>query len=445
MRYIKNEEYCHERSFACDDKLNYEDMNLLRLIPRTNKMVSEWRTYKEFHDDICKTIDVLIRMENTTIFSTAVDEDFMIVLIAGLLIGKTVLTNSKQTTSETLVINDVKFFLNQNYAFTENIHHIMDSIDDRIALNETGYVMFDTSGSTGTPKSIRLSLRNIAASLKGFYEDRINEKHKELVSFLCCLPRAHVYEVMMELLCIRDGLQLLYTTPMTLYLKYVQCKPSVIVLVPQILNKLYEKQLSLSAYMIVSAGAPLRKEVHEFYMKNCELFTNGYGQTETAASIALSTEADDSYYLTEGVIIKVNPDNELLVRGPVVSDELIGPDGWFHTNDLVEVKNDKLYIIGRKNNIIKLQQGEYVNLDRLTDIYSKYFIVVVCGNSLSRYPNAVVYADKDETDVRDILNKLHEENSLNGYERIDQIIIKKDAIPLTDTMKVDYARIRKEF
>ena len=445
MRYLENGEYCHEKSFACEDKLNHKDMNLLRLIPRTNKMVSERRTYMEFHDDICRTMDALIRMENTTIFSTAVDEDFMIVLIAGLLIGKTVLTNAKQVISETLVINDVKSFIEKNKADLENVYHIMDCIDDRIALKETGYVMFDTSGSTGTPKSIRLSLGNIAASLKGFYEDKINEKHKELVSFLCCLPRAHVYEVMMELLCIRDGLQLLYTIPSMLYLKYVQCAPSVIVLVPQILNKLYEKRLPLSAYMIVSAGAPLRKEVHEFYRKNCTLFTNGYGQTETAASIALSTEEDNSYYLTKGVIIKVNPDNELLVRGPVVSEELIGPDGWFRTNDLVEVRDGKLYIIGRKNNIIKLQQGEYVNLDHLTDIYSKYFIVVVCGNSLSRYPDAVVYADKDEAEVRDILNKLHEENSLKGYERIDRIIIKKDAVPLTDTMKVDYVRIRKEF
>ncbi len=445
MRYVGNGEYCNENSFADEVTLNYKDMNLLRLIPRTNKMVSERRTYEEFHDDICKTIDVLIRVENSTVFSTAADEDFMIVLIAGILIGKTVLTNPKQVTSETLIINNIKSFLEKNNTVLENAYHTMDCIDDRIAVKETGYVMFDTSGSTGTPKSIRLSLGNIAASLKGFYEDRINEKHKELVSFLCCLPRAHVYEVMMELLCIRDGLQLLYTTPTALYVKYIQCAPSVIILVPQILNKLYEKLLPLSAYMIVSAGAPLRKEVHEFYMKNCALFVNGYGQTETAASIALSTEADDGYYLTDSVIIKVNPDKELLVRGPVVSEELISSDGWFHTNDMVEVKDGKLYIIGRKNNIIKLQQGEYVNLDRLTDIYSKYFTVVVCGDSLSRYPSAVAYTDKDEAEVWETLNKLHKENVLKGYERIDRIIIKKDGVPLTDTMKVDYVRIRKEF
>jgi long-subunit acyl-CoA synthetase (AMP-forming) len=45
--------------------------------------------------------------------------------------------------------------------------------------------------------------------------------------------------------------------------------------------------------------------------------------------------------------------------------KLISSDGWVHTGDVMEKRGDSYVYIDRKNQVIKLAQGEYVAISRL--------------------------------------------------------------------------------
>ena len=230
------------------------------------------------------------------------------------------------------------------------------------------------------------------------------------------------------------------------YNDYLLQKPSVVVVVPQILNKLFENKLPLKVRIIISGGAPIRKNVWDYFIKYSENIFNGYGSTETSGAIALSRERDNIGVPCRGVAIKLSDIGEVLVRGWSVGVEEI-PVQWFNTKDIAEITEDgKLRLIGRSDNTIKLQQGEYINLDYLSEIYSEKFTVCVCASSLDRYVSAVVFTELPQEEVKKQLEKIHEENYLRGFERIKHfIIISENDLPKLPTGKIDYAKIRRSF
>jgi long-subunit acyl-CoA synthetase (AMP-forming) len=60
-----------------------------------------------------------------------------------------------------------------------------------------------------------------------------------------------------------------------------------------------------------------------------------------------------------------------------LTKEAITEDGWFKTGDIGQWESDgTLSIIDRIKNLVKLQNGEYIALDRLESIYK------ACGRSL---------------------------------------------------------------
>ncbi|KAG8884239.1 hypothetical protein FRB97_004744 [Tulasnella sp. 331] len=72
-------------------------------------------------------------------------------------------------------------------------------------------------------------------------------------------------------------------------------------------------------------------------------------------------------------------------------------DGWFRTGDVGEVdKAGRFNIIDRVKNIMKLSQGEYVALEKVTNIYSTLPLVsqiFVHGDSLKDYLIGIVVPD----------------------------------------------------
>ena len=175
----------------------------------------------------------------------------------------------------------------------------------------------------------------------------------------------------------------------------------------------------------------------------------GYGTTETTACLTLSLDPNDDGICTPANIIRIAEDGELLVKGLTVSEQSIEDDGWCHTNDIFSIDSyGRLHIIGRKSNVIKLQQGEFINLDELSILYTTNSIdTIVYATPLDRYPSAVAYIDDtvNRDDIPEIFKDIHERNNRKGYERISQIMIKsiKD-MPLINGIKPDYKRIREE-
>lgn len=156
--------------------------------------------------------------------------------------------------------------------------------------------------------------------------------------------------------------------------------------------------------IIVNGGAPCPPFIFEFMkilLKEGSWVVSGYGSTESTAGVAVSLPGDPTVGSIGSTIPSLSfrladvPDlqyyhkdgkGELLLCGTTVSpgyfknDEenekafLIDDKGrrWFRTGDVARINpgNNSLSIIDRKKSLIKLSQGEYIAIEKLTNTYS---------------------------------------------------------------------------
>jgi long-chain acyl-CoA synthetase len=130
-----------------------------------------------------------------------------------------------------------------------------------------------------------------------------------------------------------------------------------------------------SVRIFISGGAPLGREVAEWYAQVGIRIFEGYGLTETSPVIAVNTPED--YRIgTVGkplpsVQCRIAADGELEVSGPSVFQQYwrrpeetaaaFTPDGWFKTGDIGVVDADGfLAITDRKKDLIKTSGGKFI-------------------------------------------------------------------------------------
>ena len=126
-----------------------------------------------------------------------------------------------------------------------------------------------------------------------------------------------------------------------------------------------------------SGGAPLPREVGEFFYAMGMLIFEGYGLSETAPLLAIN-RPESFKFGTVGppaaeTEIRIDAaSGEIMARGPQVmrgylnapeaTAEAIDPDGWFHTGDIGEFDEaGRLRITDRIKNLIVLDNGKKVS------------------------------------------------------------------------------------
>ena len=135
--------------------------------------------------------------------------------------------------------------------------------------------------------------------------------------------------------------------------------------------------------LAISGGAPLSREIAEFFHALGIFILEGYGLTETS-TVSHANRPDRFKFGTvglplEGTSCQIASDSEILLRGPhicksyyrdlLATEEAIDADGWFHTGDLGEVDNDGfLRVIDRKKDLIVTSGGKKVAPQKLENI-----------------------------------------------------------------------------
>jgi long-chain acyl-CoA synthetase len=164
----------------------------------------------------------------------------------------------------------------------------------------------------------------------------------------------------------------------------------------------------------VSGGAPLSRDIAEFFHAAGILLLEGYGLTETCP--ALTFNRPDRYKFGSvgqalpGVELKIAPDGEILARGanvatrgyykqPEATREVFEPDGWFHTGDIGRIDEDGfLFITDRKKDLIVTAGGMNVapqNIENLLKADPFISQVMVHGDRRP-YPVALITLNPEE-------------------------------------------------
>ena len=281
-----------------------------------------------------------------------------------------------------------------------------------------------TSGTTGTSKGAMLTHGNIASnvsfSLKGF-----DVRPGDLsVSFL---PLCHITARHVDFSMLYHGVTLAYCPfldrlPATLQ----EVRPTTFVAVPRVYEKIYaqteQKAKGFPKHAIfhwavgagqrhkpeilagktptslswklanqlvflkireglggrvrtfLSGGAPLGRELAEWYATVGIRIHEGYGLTETSPVIAVNTPVNHRIgtvgKILPNVEVRIAEDSEILVRGPSVfkgywnrpeETQAALENGWFKTGDIGQIDADGyLSVTDRKKDLIKTSGGKFI-------------------------------------------------------------------------------------
>ncbi|TMB58597.1 MAG: long-chain fatty acid--CoA ligase [Deltaproteobacteria bacterium] len=164
---------------------------------------------------------------------------------------------------------------------------------------------------------------------------------------------------------------------------------------------------------MTSGGAPLSREIAEFFHAVGIPILEGYGLTETTPS--LTVNQPERFKLgTVGLPLdccelRIAPDGEILARGanialgyhrrPEATAESWDREGWFHTGDIGEFDADGfLRITDRKKDLIKTSGGKYVapqKIENLLKLQPHVSQAVVIGDN-RKYCTALITLDQEE-------------------------------------------------
>jgi long-chain acyl-CoA synthetase len=387
-----------------------------------------------------------------------------------------------------------------------------------------------TSGTTGTSKGAMLTHGNMASnincSLLGF------DMHPGLTS-ISFLPLSHVTARHVDFCMLYHGVTLAYCPFMeNLSETLMEVRPSIFVSVPRVYEKIYAKaemkargfanraiyrwalsvgRASKPAILagqtptsstwklanelvfskiragmggevetFISGGAPLGRELAEWFATVGIRIHEGYGLTETSPVIAVNSPASHRLGTVGKILpnleVRIAEDGEILVRGPSVfkgywnrpeETKNAFQDGWFKTGDIGQIDADGyLSVTDRKKDLIKTSGGKFIapqpieNSLKLNPLVGtpavlgdkrKFAFVIVSPNfaPLEKWArtNEIAFASRAELVANPKVQALYEgiveeaNQNLAKFEKLKRVLIVPDEFTpdngaLTPTMKL---------
>ena len=229
-----------------------------------------------------------------------------------------------------------------------------------------------------------------------------------------------------------------------------------------------KKALGTNIRMCIAGGSVLSKDTLRIINGIGYPLHNGYGMTEIGiTSVELSPNVLDRLQGSVGkpltnVEYKVL-DGELLVKSPyvhsytIVEGELkpasIDKDGYFHTGDIVEIKDERTFIRGKNKDIIIGSNGENIYPEEIEVVfkdlpYVSNLVVLGIKEDKEEVPTLVLELEQklDKERIDELQNKISEANeSLPLAMQVKAFYLSTAPLPLNASLKIMRYQIKDDF
>lgn len=338
-----------------------------------------------------------------------------------------------------------------------------------------------TSGTTGEPKGVMLTNNNILSNIRAIKNMIEVKPSDKLLSFL---PLSHIFErTVGSYTPLFSGASIYYAENIKkISENLVEIKPTIIVGVPKIFERVYEKifaNIKSKNFVLrkfffwslkrkkgsyskkfadiliyskirksfggnlrfaVSGGASINERILRFFRNIGIVITEGYGLTETSPVVAANCldgiKIGTVGRMPTGVEIKIGENKEVLVKGacvmkgyynkPELTKEAFTEDGWFRTGDQGFLDHDNyLTIIGRQKDIIVTSNGKNVAPEKIEGIINLSPFVEQCLVVGHKMPYLSALIIPSEKAIKDFFRSKKQVYNLNMKEKMIDLIQKE--------------------
>jgi len=221
----------------------------------------------------------------------------------------------------------------------------------------------------------------------------------------------------------------------------------------------------------ISGGAPLAKEIAEFFHTIDILICEGYGQTECTTASNVNMPGRFRFGTVgpaiPGIEVKTAGDGEVLIRGPNVfggyykdeaaTREVLDEDGWLRTGDVGSIEDGFLAITDRKKDIIVTAGGKNVSPQNIENELkaSKYVSQALVIGDRRPYLTALITLDEAAKGlsnpqglIQEVVDEVNEGKA--SFEQVKRFaVLERDFSPehdeVTPTLKLKRKIVQEHF